>query len=78
MYILTSQGYGQKQPHYIQASKKPAFVDKVEAWLEAAEIEGEAADEIRNGVTTVTNQSDEIVQMEVDGLKIEIYHEYKD
>jgi len=74
--MLTSKGYGQKEPYFIQKSRKPAFIEAVTDWLEKVEIEGDSATEILNGVDAVTNNSDEIITMEVDGLAIEIYHEY--
>jgi thioredoxin reductase len=76
MYILTSQSSACAKPYLIQKSRKPAFVDAVTEWLEKVEIEGDSATEILNGVDTVTNNSDEIITLEIDGLSIEIYHEY--
>lgn len=77
MYILTSQSSACSKPYFIQKSRKPAFIEAVTEWLEKVEIEGQDADDIMNGVTTVTNQSDEIVKLDVDGLAIEIYHTYE-
>jgi len=76
MYILTSQSSACAKLYFIQKSRKPAFIEAVTEWLEKVEIEGDSATEILNGVDAVTNNSDEIISLEVDGLAIEIYHEY--
>ncbi len=76
MYILTSQSSTCAKPFAVMKSRKPAFITAVEDWLERAEIEGDAADEIRNACEAIHNTSDDVIQLEVDGLSVEVYHTY--